>query len=166
MAQALVGGARSLPAGPAGDPARASAGGVVATARAQVGEEAVEVGTAAFELVPTHQDLQRGLELWRQQVKRLHTTNTVLGLADLLVQHDEQGKALELLDACAPYYVHSDPRFVAYRSALRERLGALTDAQPQDERGIPDEDLGTVVPMLSRAGFLLNGVREQLELAA
>lgn len=129
-------------------------------------EEAVEVGTAAFELVPTHQDLQRGLELWRQQVKRLHTTNTVLGLADLLVQHDEQGKALELLDACAPYYVHSDPRFVAYRSALRERLGALTDAQPQDERGIPDEELENVVPMLSRAGFLLNGVREQLELAA
>lgn len=129
-------------------------------------DEAVQVGAHALELLPSHTDLRRGLELWRQQVKRMHTTNTVIGLADLLAQHDEQGKALRLLEECAPYYVQGDPQFVAYRSALRERLSGLADAETQDERGIPDDELENVVPMLSRAGFLLNGVREQIAPAA
>lgn len=135
-------------------------------------EEAVEVGQVAMDLVPSHGDLQRGMAAWRQQVKRQHTTSTVVGLADLLVQHDEQGKALELLERCAPYYVQGDPQFVAARSALRERLSDLRSTQEQSghyleatERGIPDEDVENVVPMLSRSGFLLTGLREQAELA-
>lgn len=135
-------------------------------------QEALDIGEQATRLVPDHPGLQLGMRTWQQHLKRTHTADSALAMAQLLVQHDEQAKALAFLEQCVPYYVHDDPRVVQARHQIRARTqGLVTHVGQADhyreatERGIPEEDM-RIVPHLSRAQFLLNGLREQIQAAA
>lgn len=135
-------------------------------------EEAIEHSQWVLGVVPDHPEVLRGLAEWRSESKRQATVKSVLAHAELLVQHDEQLKALRYLEECVPHYVWDDPHVVACRSQLRERVQPLLDPQGQadhyeeaTELGIPEEHMH-IVPQLPRAVFLLDGLREQMEAAA
>lgn len=109
---------------------------------------------------------------WRKNIKREHTAETWCMAAIQLVNHDEQIKALALLEDTVPHFAQDHPKIVAMRSELRERLHWVDDpddfadhyenggSKPEDF--IPDNEVDSVCERLPRAGFLLDGIKEQM----
>lgn len=151
---------------------------IIATAHAGLGnlDEACRVGERAQQLAPQNPALVAQLQQWRGLAKHEHSVSTWLAAAQMLVQHDEQLKALILLEQTVPFFVVDHPRIVAARSELRERLGFLVDQTgyedlyrsggPKPEALVADGDVDRLCRTLPRAGFLLEGLREQDQLAA
>lgn len=148
-------------------------------------DDAIEAAEAGLQLIPDHPGLREGLATWRSIRKREQTAQTWLAAAEMLVNHDEQLKALDLLEATVPYYAQDHPRIVALRSQLRERLAPLADAESYaqiyaaggveghagdgdraTEHAIPAELADETVRRLPRAQFLREGIRDQLAVAA
>ncbi len=112
-------------------------------------DEAIEAGEVALRIAPDHPELTEAYAGWRGQRKREQTAQTFVLAAQQLIAHDEQLKAIKLLEETVPYFAIDHPDVVALRSALRERL-----AEPPP----PAEGLGSAEAL----EFLLGGLREQL----
>jgi tetratricopeptide (TPR) repeat protein len=133
-------------------------------------DDAIQVAEAALSMVPDHGELRAHVAGWRQQSKRDVTAQTYVGFARQHLAHDEQLKALRLLEECVPHYCTDHPEIVALRSQLRERVRPLLTGEGMadhyleaTELGIPDLD---IVPHLPRAQMLRAGLLEQLAEAA
>ena len=136
-------------------------------------DEAIKVGTEAWQINPNDQALVQGLYSWRRTAKSEHTANTVAMMCEQLIAHDEQAKALTLIEECVPHFVDDHPRIVALRSQLRERLMWVHDpdafqehyavggSKPEDF--LDDETADKVAAQLPRVTFLALGIKEQLE---
>lgn len=147
---------------------------ILAGSLASVGQidEAVQVGTEAHELNPFDEALVNALATWRYTAKREHTANSVVLLAQQLVAHDEQLKALTLLEESVPHFAYDHPAIVAHRSLLRERLWwlrakesfadhyATGGSKPEDF--LPEDKIDEVCEALPRVAFLAVGITEQL----
>lgn len=133
--------------------------------------EAVQHGEQALQVVPYHGLLAQGVAYAKREAKIHHTAQTFAGVARLLVAHDEQSKALRVLEDCVPHFAVDHPEVVGLRSMVRERL-AFIDAPDAYERHYQEggskpedavEDYAGVCEQLPRARFLLDGLREQIE---
>lgn len=134
-------------------------------------DEAVELGQQALSANPADEFLQSAWLQWRALAKREHTADTYCLAAEQLVAHDEQLKALILLEQCVPHFAIEHPRVVALRSFVRERLAwADGDAgmvlhyqqggsKPEDFHD--DETSDRIADSLPRVAYLLEGLREQ-----
>lgn len=135
-------------------------------------QEAVEVAEEVLAVVPQHEGVREGYAVWSQEIKREATAQTWVRAAKLLVGHDEQLKALRLLEDTAPYFVTDHPDVVALRSQLRERVRPLLVADGYDthyeiggskpEDFHSDEESNEIAGRLPRARFLLEGVTDQM----
>jgi glycosyltransferase involved in cell wall biosynthesis len=109
---------------------------------------------------------------WQAIARREHTANTFVLMAEQLVNHDEQLKALALLD-CVPHFAMEHPKVCVLRANVRERLHWAN--KPEDyadhyEHGgskpedfIQDDQIDALCEYLPRTNFLLDGLKEQLE---
>lgn len=134
-------------------------------------DEAINVGRHAMSVFADAQ-LGAALNEWHSIAKREHTADTFVICAQQLIAHDEQLKALKLLEECVPAFATDHPKVVAARSSLRERIAWMHTApdfadhyetggsKPEDF--IPDENVDPLCAALPRAGFLLDGVLEQI----
>lgn len=136
--------------------------------------DALQHGEEALRLVPQHELLAQGVAFARREAKIQHTASTLTGVARMLLAHDEQSKALRVLEDCVPHFAIDHPEVVGLRSLVRERLAFVgaPDAYTrhyQEGGSKPEgavEDYAGVCEHLPRARFLLDGVREQIEEAA
>jgi tetratricopeptide (TPR) repeat protein len=133
-------------------------------------DEACKFAEQALAIIPTDPGLQHYRSRWATARKREQTAQTFAMCARLLVEHDEQLKALTLIENAVPHYVMDHAEIVALRSAIRERVRPLLDPagiaehySTGDEQGYTDID---EVGKLPRAQFLLAGLIEQSEEAA
>lgn len=135
-------------------------------------DAAITIGEQALQVVPDDGDLMQAFEAWRTTRKRESTAQTVVSLSQMLVSHDEQKAALDLLEQSVPHFAKDHPLVVAARSELRERLLPLYDPDgysdhyrtggSQPEHFVEDEQLDQVAGSIHRCHFLLEGLREQL----
>lgn len=130
-------------------------------------DDAIAYAEQALNLVPDMPALRAHYEGWRTQAKRDYTAATFTGMAQQLCAHDEQLKALALLEQAVPYFATDHPDVVALRSQIRERVLPLLDSagaaqhyEYATELGIPDLEVAARLP---RAQMLRDGI---LEMAA
>ncbi len=137
---------------------------------------AIDVAEEAIGIIPNHGALMESYHEWCSQRKREATAKTWIAAAQQLVAHDEQLKALALLEDTVPYFARDHHLVVAARSELRERLGKILEPDAyrdhyatggdKPEAPVPDEMVDRVAGSLPRAHFLLGGVLEQAGVAA
>lgn len=135
-------------------------------------EEAVRWGVQALGMIPDEQ-LAAAMAQWQGALKRERTAETFVMCAEQLIAHDEQLKALTLLEDCVPVFAVDHPKVVGIRSMLRERISwAFEDtdytnhyevggSKPEDM--IPDDKVDSLCEMLPRTGYLLDGIVGQIE---
>lgn len=136
-------------------------------------DQAIHYGEQALQLAPHHPQLARGVAWSRVQQKREQVAHAAVAQAQTLVAHDEQHKALTLLEETVPYFAADHPDVVACRSQLRERLAFLRDPQAYDEHyetgGTQPEDFANtdtrekalaIAGQLPRCDFLLRGLQD------
>lgn len=138
-------------------------------------DEAIDAGQQALAIQPDHGELRAHMASWKAESKRETVARTVIGQAHLLVAHDEQLKALRLLEDCCPHFVQDHPAVVAERSRLRERILWARDpalhARHYGAGGVKPEDPHTddeaveVASRLPRAHFLARTLDELKEAA-
>lgn len=138
-------------------------------------EEAVEIGMHALQMQPNDPYLGSKMQEWRSTQKREHTANTYAMCAEQLIGHDEQLKALTLLEDCVPVFATDHPRVCALRSMLKTRLAWVEDADDfaehyesggsKPEDFIADETIEPLCEYLPRTNFLLEGLQEQMNAA-
>jgi tetratricopeptide (TPR) repeat protein len=139
-------------------------------------DEACQEAERALAIRPDHPLLAGGYREWLGLRKRAKAAETWLNCARLLVAHDEQQKALDLLEGTPPYFVQDAPGIVKLRSELRERLAFASDpglyaehyetggSKPEDM--VADENVVRLCERLPRAQFLARQIEELLEAAA
>jgi tetratricopeptide (TPR) repeat protein len=151
---------------------------ILASALGQLGEieQAIQIAEEVLAIVPDHMGLMQQRQAWIAQGQREATAQTFLAAARQLVNHDEQLKALTLLEETVPYFAMDHAEVVALRSQLRERVYPLLEpdtyaehyetggSKPEDFTA--DEKVDEIGACLPRCGFLLRGLVEQLEGAA
>lgn len=133
-------------------------------------QEALEQVHAALQVTPGREDLQAEAFRLSEQVKVDETVKHVLALRELLVRHDENLKALQLLEA-APYYVEHHPAIHQARLDQREMVLHATDpaayssyyrANPNEApfelQGVPIEEAHD---RFARLLFLRRGLDDQ-----
>lgn len=147
---------------------------MIAGCYGQIGnmDEAIASGEAAQQIIQSDNMLNGELHRWRGVAKRERTAATFVMCAQQLIGHDEQLKALTLLEQCVPAYATEHPSVCELRSFLRERLLWTRDiddfaehyesggSKPEDF--IEDDRIDPLCEYLPRTQFLLEGVREQL----
>jgi tetratricopeptide (TPR) repeat protein len=132
-------------------------------------QNAIRHGHAALAADSGRQDVAHGLAVWESMSERNRVAEQFVAMAQTLVAHDEQGKALVLLEQAVPYFSVDHPLVVQARSQVRERLLWAYDpaayAKHYQDGGSKPEDMvqdyAGVCEHLPRAGFLLEGLREQ-----
>ena len=134
-------------------------------------DAAIEIAEEALAIVPQHEGLREGYARWSHARTREATARTWVGAAEMLVRHDEQLKALAVLDT-APHFAIDHSAVVALRSQLRERVLPLLEpdayaehyrvggSKPEDM--IDDSEVDKLCTQLPRCSFLLEGIREQV----
>jgi tetratricopeptide (TPR) repeat protein len=139
-------------------------------------DDAIAVAEEALTMVPDHAELRDGYALWLGQRKREATAATFCAAANQLVSHDEQLKALSLLEHAVPHFAVDHPEIVRLRSEIRERVSTLVDpggyaehyatggSKPEDF--VADDVVNDLGDALPRCGFLLDGLLEQAGAAA
>lgn len=147
---------------------------VLAGALAALGDlnGAIGVAEEAVAIVPDEHRLVGPLALWRSTVKREETARRWVESAEILAAHDEQLKALAVLET-VPHFAQDHPQVVAARSGLRERLAPLTGqgyddhyenggSKPEDFAATADDDHALAIAgSLPRSHMLLQGLEEQ-----
>ena len=132
-------------------------------------DAAIIIGQEILARVPDHAEVAATMLTWRALHKRETVAQQAIASAQLLVAHDEQAKALTLLEDCVPVFATDHPGVVAIRSQLRERLAFLTapDAYAEHYVQAPDnapqhtdEEALEIAEQLPRAHFLLDTLRE------
>ena len=96
---------------------------IMAVCYAQMGrwQEAVSFGEQTLQVSPTNALVGSLMPQWRGQLKKFHTLETVLALADVEVETGELVKAARLLND-APYFVSDDPRLVDRKAQLAQLI--------------------------------------------
>jgi tetratricopeptide (TPR) repeat protein len=133
-------------------------------------DEAIAMAEEAMSIDPGDEVLRHSWAAWKQQAKREHTAKTYVMAAQQLVAHDEQLKALTLLEECVPHFAIDHPDVVAIRSWVRERTAWATSdmdvaefykdaSRPEDFHD--DETCDLIASQLPRVGFLIDGLVEQ-----
>lgn len=146
---------------------------VLAGALGQQGRhaEAIQMADEALQLVPGDTRIVPAARVWRSRLKRDRTAAGVIAHARTLIVHDEQQKALALLEHAVPYFCVDHPEIVRLRSELRERLLIASDPAVYDahyatggdkpERLADDDQAVMLAAHLPRMGFLVGGLTEQ-----
>ncbi len=136
--------------------------------------EAITLGEEVLGIVPGH-PMAATWQAWRGQRKAESTAEAFISAAAVLVAHDEQLKALAVLEA-VPHFATDHPQVVAHRSQIRERLAFISDvgayaehyetggSQPEDM--VPDDKVLELGDALPRCSFLLRGLEAQVSQAA
>lgn len=130
---------------------------------------AIEIGEEIMAMVPDHAEVQSTMGAWRALNKRETVAAKAIEDAQLLVAHDEQSKALLLLEQCVPVFATDHPNVVAIRSQLRERLLFVNEPElyaehyedaPDNAPETDDERALQIAEQLPRSHFLLDTLRE------
>lgn len=130
---------------------------------------AIEIGEEIMALVPDHAEVMSTMTAWRALSKRETVAAKAIEDAQLLVAHDEQSKALTLLEECVPVFATDHPSVVAIRSQLRERLMFVNQPElyavhyeqaPDNAPEFDDEHALQIAEQLPRSHFLLDTLRE------
>lgn len=138
-----------------------------ACANQQDWDGAREVIALAAEKFPLP-DVVRRRHAVEEEAKRAEIVGAIMLLREILIRHDENLKAWQLMNA-VPYLVENHPMIVMAKSASRENvLHALKpdeykrwyEDEPK-ESTIEDEQVETVGDYIERAAFTLEGLREQ-----
>lgn len=136
-------------------------------------DEAIEVAEKALSINPNQPDVRATVDGWKASSMREATASTWAAAAIQLVGTDEQLKALRLIEDTVPGFAVDHPEIVQLRSQLRERVRPLIDpdgyadhyesggSKPEDF--IPDDQVDVIGARLPRSQFLLEGIKEQLE---
>jgi tetratricopeptide (TPR) repeat protein len=135
-------------------------------------DQAIALTEEVFRVVPGHPALAEPYAKWLGVRKHSAGAQTVIRLAQTLEEHDENLKALAVLEA-APHFCTDHPQVVAWRSKLRERIAELTNPAAYFEHyttgGSKPEDMVedhmAVGDALPRCAFLLSGLKEQAGVA-
>lgn len=146
---------------------------VMAGAYSNMGQfdKAIEYANRVLNVV--RDDMVIGMvQQWTNLRKKDNTANTFVTMAQQLVNHDEQAKALTLLEECVPWFAKDHPKVIACLSELRTRtawVNAPVDYADHYENGgskpedfIPDGQIDALCEALPRTGFLLANVSEQI----
>lgn len=132
-------------------------------------EGAITIAEEIMAMVPDHAEVAQTLQAWRALHKRETVAQKAIEDAQLLVAHDEQAKALVLLEQCVPVFATDHPSVVAIRSQLRERLLFVNEPDlyavhyeqaPDNAPSNTDEQALEIAGRLPRAHFLLETLRE------
>lgn len=133
--------------------------------------EALKVAEEGLQIQPDEPRLQQAGHVWQAKTVRDQAAARAVEQAQVLVAHDEQWKALRLLEDTVPYFAQDHPDVVACRSQLRERLLFVTDpaayAEHYETGGskaedfLADDTAMEVAGRLPRARFLAEGLAEQ-----
>jgi tetratricopeptide (TPR) repeat protein len=130
---------------------------------------AIEIGSQILALVPDHAEVVATMTAWRAIEKREQVAAKAVEDAQVLVAHDEQEKALILLEQCVPVFATDHPNVVAIRSQLRERLMFVSDPglyaehyedAPDNAPDPDDERALEIASQLPRSHFLLEALQE------
>lgn len=130
---------------------------------------AITIGEEIMRMVPDHAEVANTLASWRALRKREQVAAKAVEDAQVLVSHDEQSKALILLEQCVPVFATDHPNVVAIRSQLRERLLFVNDPDlyaehyelaPDNAPSNDDETALEIAGQLPRSHFLLQTLRE------
>lgn len=134
------------------------------------------IAMRAIELFPFDDSLRQVQGIAYENAKREQTADTFVKVAQQLIAHDEQEKAMALLETTVPHFARYHPKVVQLRSELRERLMWVYDPEAfkehyttggsKPEDFLPEERVDEVCEILPRVGFLLGGLQEQLEVMA
>lgn len=137
-------------------------------------DDAVRIGREAMEIFPGDIALNQGLRHWQGILKRERTAETFSMCAQQLIAHDEQIKALKLLEECVPHFAVRHPGVCQLRAQLRERLLWVNDAElyadhyenggSKPEDFLDNDKALEVCAKLPRANFLLDGILDQMGL--
>ncbi len=129
-------------------------------------DEAIDHAARALAIIPDQPLLRGHFDEWRARSKRDYTAKTYVGQAEQHLAHDEQLKALTLLEECVPHFAQDHPEVVAMRSQLRERIGPLLEPagtaehyETLTEEGITDLQVAGSLP---RAQYLKAGLLDQI----
>lgn len=144
---------------------------LLAAALADMGDTTGAVTMANEALKVVYDDmLARAASQWQSVAKRERTADTIVLMAEQLIAHDEQMKALVLLNEAVPHFAQDHPKVVAIRSMLRERLHWVdnpeafadhyTTGGSKPEDFIKDEDLDPLCEYLPRTNFALHDILE------
>lgn len=131
-------------------------------------DKALVVAEEAVSERPWDPPSQHEYAIARREVKRERTAQTYVMAAEQHVQHDEQLKALTLLD-CVPVFAQDHPAVVQTRMKIRTRLRWLLDgdyaghyetggSKPEDFVG--DDRIDEVCSALSRAHMTLRVIED------
>ena len=131
-------------------------------------DQALEETQLVYQHAPGHPALAPHVQKWQETSKINKAVESALTMAQNLVSHDEQLKALAVLEA-VPHFATDHPQIVGHRAELRRRINELTDPQAYADHyetgGTKPEDfvddpiaIGDVLP---RCEFLLEGLLEQ-----
>lgn len=132
-------------------------------------EQAVEIGQQALKLYPDESVRQVTFQA-QKRLKRERTAQTFAMCAEQLIAHDEQLKALRLLEDCVPSFAMEHPRICNLRSFLHQRLAWIHDkadfsehyetggSKPEDF--IADDKIDALCEYLPRTNFLLENLLE------
>lgn len=132
------------------------------------GEEALAYIAAAEKIAPQHPILAERKTAYEQAHYDNELTAALLGLREALVRHDENKKALELLQA-APYRIADRPEVVKALADQREMCKHYL--QPEEylrwyveepkESTLTDDHIDLVGEAFGRVGGLLEGLKAQ-----
>lgn len=135
-------------------------------------DEAIAAARDALALNPQDEPLNILSMQLRANAKREHTAKNIAMMVQQLVAHDEQAKALKLVEECVPWFADDHPGVVSIRSQLREHLEwvpnpetllehyAVGGSKPEDF--LPEDKCDEVAAALPRTQFLYRGIHEQL----
>lgn len=146
---------------------------VMAFAFANLGQwdKALAAGNDALQ-VARDKTLMQAVQQWQAGRQREGTAKLVVDLATLLINHDEQAKALLILEQAVPHFVVDHPAVVQVRSNLRERISWINDvddfsdhyefggSKPEDF--IKDEQIDELCELLPRTKFLYDNLSEYI----
>lgn len=128
-------------------------------------EKACEIAEQALAMVPEHPELKTHYRQWHSARLHQSTVGTWMACVQMLIRHDEQAKALTLLEETCPYYIAEHPVIVAKRSELRERLQMIADPAAYAANyavgaveGVPDDKVAETCMKLPRAQFLVRQI--------
>ncbi len=137
-------------------------------------EKAILICQEVLALVPDHAEVANTVQAWRVLAKREQVAQQAITSAQVLVAHDEQAKALILLEQCVPHFAHDHPGVVGIRSQLRERLAWVNDPDayavhyekaPDNAPQHTDEEALAIAEQLPRSHFLKETLADLAEAA-
>lgn len=131
-------------------------------------EEAFDATQAALAITPYRDDLKSQAGMVGQQLKVKQTVELVLNLRETLVRHDENAKAMKLMES-VPYFVANDPAVSQARQDQREMTlhafepGVYGSYYRENPNESPFEVTGVEIPKAHEAFHRVKFLRDGLD---